>query len=297
VSLDHALSVGDMHGLELSLTAGDSKHASRVLRLREGDECEVVVKLMGAVRATEAAGTGAAVAGRVPNAAGAAETGAAVAGRVPNAAGAAVYAATVSAVADPVRVRLGALLESTVEGPEYRVEVGLAQALTRPSLIDHVIEKGTEVGASSFLLVHATASPSHPGLARPDRIERWRRIAREAAKQSRRTVVPIVDATGLLAEALEHPMVTGALSLVLEPGASTSLQQALLDWDGASTAPGDAPWRVTLWVGPEGGWAPAELQSFSAAGIASVRLGRSVLRTETAGPVAVAAARLTLRDW
>lgn len=280
VSLDHALSVGDMHGLELSLTAGDSKHASRVLRLREGDECEVVVKLMGAVRATEAAGTGAAVAGRVPNAA-----------------GAAVYAATVSAVADPVRVRLGALLESTVEGPEYRVEVGLAQALTRPSLIDHVIEKGTEVGASSFLLVHATASPSHPGLARPDRIERWRRIAREAAKQSRRTVVPIVDATGLLAEALEHPMVTGALSLVLEPGASTSLQQALLDWDGASTAPGDAPWRVTLWVGPEGGWAPAELQSFSAAGIASVRLGRSVLRTETAGPVAVAAARLTLRDW
>lgn len=263
VSLDHLLTIEGMHGLELPLTTEDSKHAARVLRLREGDECEVVVELTRAGRLT----------------------------------GAAVYAATVSAVADPVRVRLGALLESAVEGLEYRVEVGLAQALTRPSLIDHVIKKGTEVGASSFLLVHATASPAHPGLARPDRIERWRRIAREAAKQSRRTVVPIVDATGLLAEALEHPMVTGALSLVLEPGASTSLQQALLDWDGASTAPGDAPRRVTLWVGPEGGWAPAELQSFSAADIASVRLGRSVLRTETAGPVAVAAARLTLRDW
>ncbi len=265
VSLD-PVGAGDMRGLELRLTAEDSNHALRVLRLREGDECEVVVRVAGV---GGAAGAG----------------------------GAAVYAATVSAAADPVRVRLGPLLEGAEEGPEYRVEVGLAQSLTRPALIDHVVEKGTEVGTSSFLLVYAARSPNRLGLARPDRIERWRRIAREAAKQSKRAAVPTVDATGPLVEALEHPTATGSLSLVLEPGASMTLQQALLDWDGAGASPRKEPSRVLLWVGPEGGWTPAELQSFSAAAIAGVRLGRSVLRTETAGPVAVAVARLTLEDW
>ncbi|MBN1320659.1 MAG: 16S rRNA (uracil(1498)-N(3))-methyltransferase [Thermoleophilia bacterium] len=256
----------DRRGLELPLTAEDSHHALRVLRLCEGDECEVVV---GAVRAAGVKGT----------------------------MGAAVYAATVSATADPVRVRLDTLLDGVGEGPEYRVEVGLAQALTRPPLIDQVVEKGTEVGASSFLLVHAAGSPARPGLARPDRLERWRRIAREAAKQSKRAAVPVVDATDSLAEALEHPMVAGSLSLVLEPGAPRTLKQALLEQGDADASPCDASARVMLWVGTEGGWSPAELESFSVAGMDTVRLGKSVLRTETAGPVAVAVARLTLGDW
>ena len=281
VSLD-PVGAGDMRGLELPLTAEDSKHALRALRLREGDECEVVV-----VRASGAGGAG--------GAGGAAGTGGAMGPS--GAGGAAVYAATVSAAADPVRVRLGAPLEGAEEGREYRVEVGLAQALTRPALIDHAVEKGTEVGASCYLLVHAAGSPTRPGLARPDRMERWRRIAREAAKQSKRTAVPTVEAAGPLAEALEHPMTAGSMSLALEPGASTTLQQALLDWDGAGASPRGEPSRVMLWVGPEGGWTPAEMQSFSGAGIVGVRLGRNVLRTETAGPVAVAVARLTLRDW
>jgi 16S rRNA (uracil1498-N3)-methyltransferase len=50
-------------------------------------------------------------------------------------------------------------------------------------------------------------------------------------------------------------------------------------------------------VGPEGGWTAGELDQFTGAGVSTVRLGRSILRTETAGPVAVAVARLALGDW
>ena len=57
------------------------------------------------------------------------------------------------------------------------------------------------------------------------------------------------------------------------------------------------PRSLALWVGPEGGWTESESEQFRAAEITGVRLGRSVLRTETAGPVAVAVARLALGDW
>lgn len=249
----------DLSGAELTLTIEDSHHAVRVLRLVEGDGCEVVV---GAAGTTGAAWT----------------------------TGAAVYAASVSAAADPVRVRLVARLEGPHAGAEYRVQVGLVQALTRPSLIDFVIEKGTEVGASFFLLVQAVGSPARSGLTRSDRLERWRRIAREAAKQSKQVAVPPVDVAGSVDGALRDLQAAGALSLALEPRASESLHELL----GRQSA---RPERVALWVGPEGGWAPAESACFSTAGIEGARLGRSVLRTETAGHVAVAVARLALGDW
>jgi 16S rRNA (uracil1498-N3)-methyltransferase len=91
-------------------------------------------------------------------------------------------------------------------------------------------------------------------------------------------------------EALDAVSGSGALSLVLEPTASGGLQEILA---GREVQPA----RVALWVGPEGGWTAAELERFSSTGIETARLGRSVLRTETAGPVAVAVARVALMDW
>ncbi len=233
--------------VELALTAEDSRHALRVLRLGEGDECEVVV-------------------------------------------GAAVYAATVSAAATPVRVRLVAHLEGAEAGPDYVTQVGLVQALARPALIDYVIEKGTEVGASFFLLVQAGGSPRRAKNAHSDRVLRWRRIAREAAKQSKQLAVPPVELAESIDQVLQDLDVAGTLSIVLEPGAVVGVEEVL-------RRRGARPGRVALWVGPEGGWSPVESERFSAAGAESARLGRSVLRTETAGPVAVAVARLTLGDW
>jgi 16S rRNA (uracil1498-N3)-methyltransferase len=235
-------------GAEFALAPEDSYHASRVLRLRQGDECEVVTS----------------------------------SGRV--------YAAVVTSAVDPVRVQLDSEMEQNAAGASYRLEVGIVQALARPSAVDLVIEKGTEVGASFFLLVQADGSPRAQGkdLAKDEagRLTRWRRIAREAAKQSKQTAVPWVGSAATVAAGLERLAEEGIASVVLEPGAAATLPEAV------PVGP-----RVALWVGPEGGWTLREMEAFESAGSRVARLGKGVLRTETAGPVAVAVTRLALGDW
>jgi 16S rRNA (uracil1498-N3)-methyltransferase len=204
--------------------------------------------------------------------------------------GAAVYAATVIAAAGPVRVRLIARLEGAAAGASYQIQVGVVQALARPAVMDYVLEKGTEVGASFFILAQASGSPRRSEPSGGDRLARWRRITREAAKQSKQMTVPRVDVMSSVEHVLRHLSATETLSLVLDPAASLGLQEAL----GQRRT---RPARVALWVGPESGWTAGESEEFSAAGLESARLGRSILRTDTAGPVAVAVARLALWDW
>ena len=258
--IDPRVSKTELIAAEVSLTAQDSRHALKVLRLNEGDECEVVV--------------GRALGGDIGGAAGEAT----------------VYAATVSAVTSPVRVRLISRLEGEAAGAWYRTQVGLVQAMTRPAVMDYVLEKATEVGASFFILLPAAGSPKRSDLSRGDRLDRWRRIALEAAKQSKQMEVPTVDIADSVGQALEDLRASHTASLVLEPAAATGLQDAVVR-DASPAA------RMALWVGPEGGWTAGELDHFTGAGVDTARLGRGILRTETAGSVAVAIARLALGDW
>ena len=237
-------------GTVLSLTAEDSHHALRVLRLAPGDACEVV-------------------------------------------AGAAVYAASVSTVGEVVTVQLQALLEGAEAGASYRVRVGLVQALARPAALDTVLEKGTEVGCSFFLLIRSVGSPKWAESWREDRLVRWRRVVREAAKQSKQVVVPPVVPLSSLDDALRYLEDAGAHSLILDPDAPVTLHNRLAELGAMDPS----PQAVALWVGPEGGWTEGESEAFRRAGLVAARLGRSVLRTETAGPVAVAVSRLVLGDW
>jgi 16S rRNA (uracil1498-N3)-methyltransferase len=236
-------------GVESALSADDSHHAARVLRLQPGDACELVAPQ----------------------------------GRV--------YRAVVVSVGGQVVVRPEERLGPEEAGAVYAQEVGLVQALAKSSAVDYVVEKGTEVGASFFVLIQADGSPKG-GKGRggePDsRAARWVRIAVEAAKQSKQTRVPAIEVLPSVQAAVAHLSDPETLSLVLEPQAEVTLADAV--------AAGGAG-RVALWVGPEGGWSPAELEVFSAAGVGTARLGSSILRTETAGPVAVAVTRLILQDW
>jgi 16S rRNA (uracil1498-N3)-methyltransferase len=209
--------------------------------------------------------------------------------------GAAVYAASVGGAKAPLSVVVEARLEGQAAGAVYRSQVGLAQALTRPALLDEVLEKGTEVGASFFVLVPAAASTRLPESAHAGRLERWRRIVLEAAKQSKHLVVPTVELATSVSAALEDLAARGARSLLLEPSAQVSLREKLDQIRGAST-PSEAG-AIALWIGPESGWSETELSEFSASGVDPVRLGQGVLRAETAGPVAVAVTRLTIGDW
>ena len=164
-----ATSEADLSGKELTLDPEDSHHAVRVLRLGVGDPCEVVVLPAG-----------------------------------PGQAGAA-YQAVATSTAGQVRVRLVAPLEGRQAGAAYAIPVGLVQGMTRPAATDYLLEKGTEVGASFFLLVPAAGSALRSGASRGPRLARWRRIVREAAKQSKQLAVPSVEVLGSIDEALGPP--------------------------------------------------------------------------------------------
>lgn len=251
-------------GVELSLAPTDARHALAVLRARPGDLCEVVL---------------------TPAAAGPAEVTPSFAG--PTATPPRLFQATLEPSRREVRVRLA---EECALAPA-RLRVLLLQALPAPRSVDVILEKGTEVGIDAFLLFRSQGSPDIPLERLRGRLERWRRIAEEAAKQSKQLAVPSVAVAASLEEALDRA--AGARIVALEPSASQSFQEALL----GPRPPRAGEQALALVVGPESGWAAAEVDLFSRRNVERATLGRRILRAETAGPVAGAVARFALGDW
>ena len=141
------------------------------------------------------------------------------------------------------------------------------------------IEKATELGVARITPVLARRTEKHLALASAKRVERWRRIALEAAKQSRRTDVPEIAEPGPLKATLEAE--TAATRILLsETEQETSLVSAL-----QSRAASD---EIALAIGPEGGWTPEEMELFTTHDWRHTTLGPRILRAETAAIAAIA---------
>ena len=123
-------------------------------------------------------------------------------------------------------------------------------------------------------------------VSRPDKtdkkVERWRKIAAEAAKQCGRGVLPTVGAVIPVGQAIAQAAQSETALFLYENEKKTGLRDALAGGVGKT---------VSLMVGPEGGFAPEEAAAAQAAGLVSVSLGTRILRCETA-PVAALAAVL-----
>ena len=157
-------------------------------------------------------------------------------------------------------------------------EVGLSlyQAVPKGGRMDLVVEKATEVGATKIVPLLTERGLVRPGDAK---VGRWRRVAKAAARQSLRMVVPDVAQPVSFSEA------------VLEAGGEGVLlhnEPDLAPLEAVVSAP------ASLFVGPEGGWSEEELQAAEEAGLALAQLGPYRLRSETAGVVAAARARAAL---
>ena len=183
--------------------------------------------------------------------------------------------------------RITSIAESRVEfelGEEVpaatAAKITLALAVFKFDRMEWAIEKCTELGVAQIVPVIAQRTDVHLAAATIKRTERWRRIARQAAEQSRRAVPPEIAAPVELPEALGLP---GDVRIVL----AESEEKALLR-DVLESLPQEA--EIVLAVGPEGGWTVDELQSFHQAGWTSASLGRTVLRAETAAIAATAIA-------
>jgi 16S rRNA (uracil1498-N3)-methyltransferase len=167
------------------------------------------------------------------------------------------------------------------------VRVTLVQALPKGERGELAVELATEAGVDAIMPWAAqrcvarwrTAEQVDKG------VRRWRTTARESAKQARRAFVPGVHDLATTAEvaALAAP----ATTLVLHESSVTPLAAAGLPPCG----------DVVLIVGPEGGLTEEELTVFGSAGATVVRLGPQVLRTSTAGAVALGALGVLTGRW
>jgi 16S rRNA (uracil1498-N3)-methyltransferase len=168
----------------------------------------------------------------------------------------------------------------------------LVQALAKGSRDELAIEAGTEVGLDGVIPWQSERSVAQwRGDKAAKGRARWQQIAVAAAKQSRRARVPVVEelvaGAGLLGR-VERAVDDGGAVFVLHEGATAAI--------AAATIGADAP-EVLLVVGPEGGLTDAEVAALEGAGAQPVRLGPHVLRTSTAGPIAVAVLAQRLGRW
>jgi len=162
-------------------------------------------------------------------------------------------------------------------------DVTLLLAIFKFDRMEWAIEKCTELGASRIVPVIARRSDAHLASSSAKRAERWRRVALQAAEQSRRASPPEIGAPIKVQDAVN--LASGALRIVLAESEKRSRLRDVL---------ASHPERPTvLAIGPEGGWAEDELQLFQNAGWISASLGSTVLRAETA---AIAAAAITISE-
>jgi 16S rRNA (uracil1498-N3)-methyltransferase len=175
---------------------------------------------------------------------------------------------------DKVRIRVGARVPGLPESP---LRITLVQSISRSERMDWTLQKATELGVSVIVPVISARS-----VVRLDeqqaakKLRHWQAIVAGACEQCGRSVAAEVRPAQDLGTYLAGAQREGQ-RLVLSPSGPASL--AGLTSVGA---------RVELLIGPEGGLEDAELAAATQAGFAPVRLGPRVLRTETAGIVALA---------
>ena len=181
------------------------------------------------------------------------------------------YDAVIASVSpEAVACVVGDRHASEAESP---VRVTLFQCLPKAGKMELIVQKCTELGVFSVVPVHSARCVVVPGKDYDKKRERYNRVALEAAKQSRRAMIPQVLP---LTELKRIDVRLFDLFLVAYEDESTvSLKQAL-------RAAG-SPRTIALLIGPEGGLEEGEVRQLVQAGAVSVSLGKRILRTETAG--------------
>ncbi|GHH59995.1 16S rRNA (uracil(1498)-N(3))-methyltransferase [Lentzea cavernae] len=198
--------------------------------------------------------------------------------------GAQVRCSVVAVERDALSLRV---VERWVE-PEPAPRVVLAQALVKGDRGELAVELATEAGVDGVVPWRAARCITkwEDGPRGAKALGRWRSTVREAAKQARRSRVPVVDEPVSTAQ-LSHRVSSSALTLVLHESAVERLADVALPADG----------DVLLVVGPEGGITPEELDALRSSGARIVRLGPTVLRASTAAAVALGALGVLTARW
>lgn len=176
---------------------------------------------------------------------------------------------------DSVLCRLRFVKDKEVELP---VKVLLFQGLPKADKMDLIVQKAVELGAAEIIPVSMERCVVKLDAGKAaKKTARWQTIAESAASQSRRSIIPRVLAPMSMREAVEYAKEQTEVRVIpyeLQEDDGSVKQYLESLKEGKS---------VSIFIGPEGGFTPAEVELAKEAGIRPISLGRRILRTETAG--------------
>jgi 16S rRNA (uracil1498-N3)-methyltransferase len=172
------------------------------------------------------------------------------------------------------------IIESRTQKTESGARVTIAQCLPKAKKMDLIIQKCTELGVHRII-----PTLSERSIAKAEKIERWKKIAKEASEQSGRASIPEISPLTRFEDVLKLKHQYDLALIPWELEKSTTLKKVL------TTPPSSfglrrtshQPNHLLVVIGPEGGFSREEIELARKAGFKSISLGKTILRTETAG--------------
>ena len=168
----------------------------------------------------------------------------------------------------------GKIIEKEFQKPESQFSISLGQALTKGPKTDFIIQKATELGVDNITFIETERSVvKYKNVMTKDRLTRWKKIAKEAAELSHRLTIPDISCCRNLEEYCRTCEYACQKLIFWEQEKEKKLRDCLKNDIGIS--------RLSILVGPEGGFSQKEIKLTRSFGFIPVGLGPRILRTET----------------
>ena len=173
------------------------------------------------------------------------------------------------------------LIEEVLTCNETKINITLCQGIPKQTKIETIIQQNVELGVKSFipLITERTVVKLNDKDREQKKLDRWQKITKESAKQSKRNIIPEVEPIMTVKELVGKLKNEDALILVPYELEDVKLLKDVLY---------EPKQNYYIVIGPEGGFDIKEIEMFQEIGAHIVTLGKRILRTETAGVVTAA---------
>lgn len=164
---------------------------------------------------------------------------------------------------------------------EPQTKITLFQGIPKQGKMETIIQKSVELGVNAIVPIFTERTVVTDKGNFKSKVERWQKIADESVKQCKRGIIPKINQSSTLMEIMKE---IGQYELVLFPYENEeafTIKDCLRNLDVK-------PQRIAIIIGPEGGFSDKEAEMIKNAGAKCVTLGKTILRTETAGIVTIA---------
>ncbi|NLP27364.1 MAG: 16S rRNA (uracil(1498)-N(3))-methyltransferase [Clostridia bacterium] len=181
------------------------------------------------------------------------------------------------------------LLESIDQNAESSIQIDLYQGLPKSSKMDYIVQKATEIGVNTIIPIITERVIVKSDLGEFKKTERWKRIALEACKQCKRTIIPEIKEPVVFADLFEKIKDYDLVVVPYENKEGYGVKKM------CSSLKNEVK-TIAVIIGPEGGFEEEEIKALEDIGAHIITLGPRILRTETAGVVTAAVLQYELGD-